>query len=211
MAEMIDEAGHIESTTVAIMRTAATVKGGRRMSFGALVVVGDRRGKVGYGHAKAKEVPVAIEKSQKYAKRSMDKYPLLGGTIPHEVTGRHLASTVRLIPASPGTGVIAGGTVRAVLELLGVTDCMTKSYGSNNKINLIKAVLDGLSQLRTREQIEELRGVTLGTSDIEERVIRSEKLVGKPAPVLSATPAGGGASDENESNDKPADGSTDQA
>lgn len=189
MAEMLDEAGHLESTTVAITRTAATVKGGRRMSFGALIVVGDRRGKVGYGYAKAKEVPVAIEKAQKVAKRSMITVPTLNGTLPHEVTGRHLASKVRLLPASPGTGVVAGGTVRAVLELLGITDCLSKCYGSTNKINVIKAVIDGLEQLRMRADIEELRGVTLGDTDIEERITRANRFMGAGASSVGAAVA----------------------
>src|SRR5215510_2171380 len=107
MAELLDEVSQIESTTVAVQRTAATVKGGRRFSFGALVVVGDRRGRVGFGYGKSNEVPSAIEKAQKYAKRAMRSIPMAGRTLPHQVEGRFSSSKVRLIPASPGTGVVA--------------------------------------------------------------------------------------------------------
>lgn len=178
MAELMEQSGQMESHTAGIFRTAATVKGGRRFSFGAMVIVGDRRGKIGYGHAKSTEVPTAIEKAEKHARRSTIKVPLLGGTIPHEVQGRFLASRVRLLPASPGTGVIAGSSVRSILELVGITDCMTKCYGSTNKINVIKAVFDALSQLRTKELIEELRGVDLGETDIESRVARGQRFMG---------------------------------
>ncbi|MEO1534485.1 MAG: 30S ribosomal protein S5 [Planctomycetota bacterium] len=181
MAELMEQSGQMESHTAGIFRTAATVKGGRRFSFGAMVIVGDRRGKIGYGHAKSTEVPTAIEKAEKHARRGTIKVPLLGGTIPHEVEGRFLASRVRLLPASPGTGVIAGTSVRSILELVGVTDCMTKCYGSTNKVNVIKAVFDALSQLRTKELIEELRGVDLGETDIEERVARGQRFMGTPA------------------------------
>src|ERR1043165_3466183 len=112
MAELLDESGSIESTTVGVYRTAATVKGGRRFSFGALVVVGDRRGRVGYGYGKSNEVPQAIEKAQKYAKKAMIAVPMTGKTLPHQVEGAYSASKVRLIPAAPGTGVVAGGTAR---------------------------------------------------------------------------------------------------
>lgn len=179
MAEMLDESSNLESQTVNIYRTSATVKGGRRFSFGALVVVGDRRGKVGYGYAKSKEVPQAIEKAQKYARRVLKTIPMTGKTIPHEVEGTFSASRVRLLPASPGTGVVAGGTVRAILEMAGVTDCLTKCYGSTNKINTIKAVFAGLEQLRLREQVAELRGVEITTTDIEERVLRGQRFMPK--------------------------------
>ena len=113
MAELLDETSHLESTTLGVYRTAATVKGGRRFSFGALVVVGDRRGNVGYGYGKANEVPPAIEKAQKEGRKSLRKIPLHGGTIPHEIVGRFGSAKVKLIPASPGTGVVAGAAVRA--------------------------------------------------------------------------------------------------
>jgi small subunit ribosomal protein S5 len=178
MAELMEQTGQLEAHTAGIFRTASTVKGGRRFSFGAMVIVGDRRGRVGHGHAKSGEVPQAIEKAEKKARRSTVTVPLLGGTIPHEVEGRFLASRVRLIPASPGTGVVAGTSVRSILELVGVTDCLTKCYGSTNKVNVIKAVFDALSQLRTKELIAELRGVDLGESDIEQRVSRGQRFIG---------------------------------
>ncbi len=168
---MIDESNesqNYESNTVGVFRTAATVKGGRRFSFGALVVVGDRRGKVGFGYAKGKEVPPAIEKAEKDARRSLHKVELIKGTIPHTVLGRFGASQVRLLPASPGTGVVAGGTVRAVLELAGVRDCLTKCYGSTNKKNLVKATMEGLKRLRSKARAEELRGVSIETTHVED-------------------------------------------
>ena len=139
MAEMLDDNSSLESTTVGIYRTAKTVKGGRNFSFAALVVVGDRRGRVGIGYAKAPQVPLAIEKAQKVGKRSLRTYPLQDRTIPHVVEGRFLASKVRLVPASPGTGVIAGASVRAVLEMFGIQDCLTKCFGSTNPKNVVKA------------------------------------------------------------------------
>jgi len=176
MAEMLEDAqGTLESHTIGIYRTAATVKGGRRFSFGALVAVGDRSGSVGLGYGKAPGVPAAIEKAQKDAKKRMRKVQLNRGTITHDSTGRFCSSKVRLIPASPGTGVIAGGTVRAVLELAGVRDCLTKSYGSNNQINLAKATMEGLGQLRTRENVAELRGVTIDRTVVDEKIELGEK------------------------------------
>jgi small subunit ribosomal protein S5 len=170
MAEYIDESGGIESTTVGVFRTAATVKGGRRFSFSSLVVVGDRHGRVGAGYGKANQVPPAIEKAQKNARRAMQSYPMQGRTIPHAVEGRFGAARVRLIPASPGTGVIAGASVRAVLEMMGIQDCLTKSLGSNNSKNVVKAVMDGLSQLRSKEDVQALRGVDIGTTLVENMV-----------------------------------------
>lgn len=170
MVDVIDEVSEFESTTVGVYRTSATVKGGRRFSFSALVVVGDRNGRVGIGYAKANQVPNAIEKAQKEARRKTRRYPLQGRTLPHTVEGRFSASSVRLVPASPGTGVIAGAAVRAVLEMLGVQDCLTKVYGSSNPKNLVKAALDGLSQLRSKDTVAELRGQDLGKSAIEEAI-----------------------------------------
>jgi len=177
MAEMIDESSAIESSTIGVYRTAATVKGGRRFSFSSMVVVGDRNGSVGVGYGKANQVPNAIEKAQKVAKRGMRRFPRTGSTIPHEVTGRFGACSVRLIPASPGTGVIAGAAVRAPLEMMGVQDCLTKCYGSTNPKNLVKAVLDGLGKLRSKELVEELRGVDLGETAVEESIRRSEAML----------------------------------
>ena len=172
MAELLDENSSLESTTVGIYRTSKTVKGGRNFSFAALVVVGDRHGRVGIGYAKAPQVPTAIEKAQKVGKRSLKAYPLQDRTIPHVVEGRFLASTVKLVPASPCTGVIAGASVRAVLEMFGIQDCLTKCYGSTNPKNVVKATLVALGQLRTRQSIEALRGVELGETDVEEAVRR---------------------------------------
>ncbi len=150
-----------EDVLVKLFRCATVVKGGRRFSFGALVVVGDRNGKVGYGYGKANEVPPAVEKAIKQARRKLMDVPLRGTTIPHRVMGRFGASRILLIPASEGTGVIAGAAPRAVLELAGVKDVLTKCYGSTSAKNLVKATIDGLSRLRTRKQIEALRGVKL--------------------------------------------------
>ena len=144
---------------VKLYRCATVVKGGRRFSFGALVVCGDRSGRVGYGYGKANEVPQAVDKGVKYAKKRLITVPLRGSTIPHRVYGQFGASRVLLIPASEGTGVIAGAAPRAVLELAGVRDVLTKCYGSTNAKNLVKATLDGLSRLRTRTQVEQMRGV----------------------------------------------------
>lgn len=177
MAELLDETSQIESTTVAVQRTAATVKGGRRFSFGALVVVGDRRGKVGYGYGKSNEVPAAIEKAQKYGRRAMVAIPMVGTTLPHEVEGTFRASKVRLIPAAPGTGVVAGQSVRAVLEMAGITDCLTKCYGSTNSFNIIKAVFKSLDHLRTSASVAELRGTEMGRTDIEDKLEKGKAFI----------------------------------
>lgn len=167
MAEFLEESQSLESTTVGIYRTATVVKGGRRFSFGALVVVGDRRGKVGIGYGKAPGVPAAIEKAQKDARKNMITVSLQEGTLPHPVTGDFGASRVQLLPAAPGTGVIAGGTVRAVLEMAGVRDCLTKAFGSTNQKNLCKAVMVGLQSLRMKDEIARLRGVELDASEVD--------------------------------------------
>ncbi len=146
---------------VAINRSAAVVKGGRRFSFSALSIVGNKEGIVGIGYGKAKQVPNAVEKSVKDGRKNCVRVELDGSSIPHMVEGRYCSSHVRLIPAAPGTGIIAGGSVRKVLELAGVKDILSKSFGSNNPINLVKATLDGLSQLRSREAIAKARGVDL--------------------------------------------------
>lgn len=188
MAEMLDATSALESTTIGVFRTAATVKGGRRFSFSSLVVVGDRNGRVGYGYGKANQVPPAIEKAQKEAKRKMRNFPMVGKTIPHEVTGRFGACEVRLIPASPGTGIIAGSAVRAPLEMMGLQDCLTKSYGSNNTKNLVKAVIDGLEQLQSKESIQDLRGVQLGTTVIEEAIERGSVFMTPVTPTAEPQP-----------------------
>ena len=146
---------------VKINRVAATVKGGRRMSFSALVVLGDKKGKVGIGFGKAKEVQSALEKAFKDARANLVTIETKGTTIPHEVVGVSGTAKVKLIPASPGTGVIAGAAGRAVLECLGVQDVLTKQYGSNNPLNVVKATLEGLSRMRSKEQVAKLRGVNL--------------------------------------------------
>jgi len=158
MAEIIDETSSIESTTVGVYRTSSTVAGGRRFSFSAMVVVGDRRGRAGVGYAKSNQVPTSIEKAQKEGRRKMLSFQLQGKTIPHLVVGRYGATTVKLIPAAPGTGVIAGAAVRAVLEMIGVQDCLTKVYGSSNPKNVVKATLGALETLRSRQKVEQLRG-----------------------------------------------------
>lgn len=146
---------------VKIKRCAAVVKGGRRFSFAAMVVVGDGRGKVGWGYGKANEVPPSVEKATKQANRTMVTVPVVEGTIPHSVNGRFGAAKVILLPAGPGTGVIAGAAVRAVCEAAGLENILTKSFGTNNPVTLVKATIDALTRLRTKDQTERLRGVTL--------------------------------------------------
>jgi small subunit ribosomal protein S5 len=157
------EAAGLEDNVVKVYRCATVVKGGRRFSFAALVVVGDRNGRVGIGYGKANEVPSAVEKATKAARRDMIKVQLDGTTLPHQVMARFGASKVLLIPAQEGTGVIAGGTVRSVMELAGVKDVLTKSYGSNSPKNLVKATFEGLKQLRSRQQVEDLRQVKVAS------------------------------------------------
>lgn len=146
---------------VKIKRCAAVVKGGRRFSFAAMVVVGDGKGRVGWGYGKANEVPPSVEKAQKQASRDMIHVPLVNGTIPHVVHGRFSAARVILVPAGPGTGIIAGDAVRAVCEAAGLTNILTKSFGSNNPVTLVKATVSALGKLRTQQDIERLRGVSL--------------------------------------------------
>ncbi len=153
--------GELIDKVIKIKRCAAVVKGGRRFSFAAMVVVGNGRGRVGWGYGKANEVPPSVEKAVKDGSRSMIEISLDEGTIPHRVEGRFGAARVVLVPASPGTGVIAGGAVRAVCEAAGIHNILTKSFGSNNPVNLVKASIEALQQLRTRHEIERLRGVTL--------------------------------------------------
>lgn len=151
----------LKTTLVSVNRVAKTVKGGRNMRFAALVVVGDGNGHVGCGMGKAVEIPEAIRKAEMAAKRSLIEVPLEGTTIPHEIIGKFGRGQVLMMPAKEGTGVLAGGHARAVLELAGVKDIRTKSHGSNNPINCVKATIAGLSQLKTREQVARLRGISV--------------------------------------------------
>ena len=151
----------IKERLVAINRVAKTVKGGRNFRFTALMVVGDENGHVGVGMGKAAEIPEAVRKGVEDAKRHMIEIPLVGTSIPHAVEGKFGKGHVRMLPAQEGTGVIAGGPARAVLEMVGIKDIRTKSFGSNNPANCVKATMDGLRQLRTAEEIAKLRGKTV--------------------------------------------------
>jgi len=153
--------GELSEHVVKIRRCAAVVKGGRRFSFAAMVVVGNNKGKAGWGYGKANEVPPSVEKARKEAMRSMVEVPLDGATIPHVVEGHFGAARVVMLPAAPGTGVIAGSAVRAVCEAAGIHDILTKSFGSNNAVSLVKATFRALGQMRPRAEVERLRGVTL--------------------------------------------------
>lgn len=152
------EESEFDKKLVEVRRVAKVVKGGRTMRFSALVVVGNHNGLVGVGNGKANEVPEAIEKATAAAKRNLISVPIVGTTIPHNIVGKFGASSVLLFPAPQGTGVIAGGSARAVVELAGIKDIVTKSHGSNNKINGVKATIEGLKLLRTKEEVAALRG-----------------------------------------------------
>ena len=155
------EPSEFKERLVAINRVAKVVKGGKNFRFTALMVVGNENGKVGVGLGKAAEIPEAVRKGIEDAKRHMIEVPIVGTTIPHQVEGKFGKGHVRMLPAEEGTGVIAGGPARAVLEMVGIRDIRTKSFGSNNPSNCVKATLNGLSQLRTAEQVAKLRGKTV--------------------------------------------------
>ena len=153
--------GELSEYVVKIKRCAAVVKGGRRFSFAAMVVMGDGEGRVGWGYGKANEVPPSVEKARKEAMRNMTRVPMEGSSIPHQIKGVFGAAKVVLVPASPGTGVIAGAAVRAVCEAAGIHDILTKSFGSNNPVSLVKATIKALGELRPQMEVERLRGVSL--------------------------------------------------
>ena len=155
------EESDIEKSLVCVRRVTKVVKGGRTMRFSALVVVSDKKGSVGLGIGKAGEVPNAIEKATQNAKKNMKKINILGTTIPHEAEGKFGTSRVLLLPAKEGTGVIAGGSCRSVIELAGIKDIVTKIHGSTNKINCVKATVNGLTSIMTKEQIAARRGVSV--------------------------------------------------
>ena len=159
--QRFEQQSEFKDRMVSLNRVSKTVKGGRNARFSALVVIGDEQGRVGAGMGKAVEIPEAIRKATEDAKKSMINVPLAGSTLPHEVTGYYSTAKVVLLPAPEGTGVIAGGACRAVLEMAGVRDIRTKSFGTNNPINMVKATLEALKLLRSPEQVAKMRGKTV--------------------------------------------------
>jgi small subunit ribosomal protein S5 len=180
----------LQERVIEINRVAKVVKGGRRFSFTALVAVGDEEGVVGIGYGKAREVPLAIQKAVENARKSLIRVPKYGQTLTHKIIGRYGAGHVVLRPASPGTGVIAGGGVRAVLELGGVRDVLTKSIGTQNPINLVKATMDGLVRLRRPEEVAELRGLTVAQVLGVQKSNGASTISAEGSEVSAAPPAG---------------------
>ena len=178
----------LQERVIEINRVAKVVKGGRRFSFTALVAVGDERSVVGIGYGKAREVPLAIQKAVENARKDLIEVPMYGQTIPHKIVGRYGAGHVVLRPASPGTGVIAGGGVRAVLELAGIRDVLSKSIGTQNPINLVKATMDGIHQLRRPQDVAKLRGLTVNQVLGLDKMAEAKKLNAENADDVDVTP-----------------------
>jgi len=189
-----DSRPNFEQRVVDINRVAKVQQGGRRFSFTALVVMGDRNGRVGMGYGKAKEVALAIQKAEEYARRNMFTVPMIGATIPHDVIGADGAARVMLKPAAPGTGVIAGGAVRAVIECAGIEDCLAKILGTSNKINVVHATMAGLKGLRRPEDVARVRGRSLEevASPVMLRRMEEAKDRSARAPAAEAEPPSDG-------------------
>jgi len=186
---MMNQQIDLTETVVHINRVAKVVKGGKNFSFSAVVVAGNGSGSVGYGTGKAREVPPAIQKASEAAKREMTRVPMVGGTVPHLVWGRWGATRVLLRPASPGTGVIAGGGVRAVMESAGVQDVLTKIVGSRNPFNVVRATFDAIANLMTSEQVVRLRGIEVARGPAEDSPAATEVAETTETPAASDAPA----------------------